>query len=160
MIISHDAQLSSTTTTTRMTRYFSATSMLIFSMRPFFPLIFPISRVSHLPLSVFLTSSSSLPLPHFVFLTSSSSLRLPHLPSSSLRLPHFLFLTSSSSLHLPHSVFLISHLLSVFLTSLPHSVFLAPSSSLSEHLQRPFIFSHFCPMMQTYPFHCPHHSLP
>jgi hypothetical protein len=38
---------------------------LIFSMRPFFPLIFLISRVSHLPLSVFLTSSSSLRLPHF-----------------------------------------------------------------------------------------------
>jgi hypothetical protein len=134
MIISHDAQLSSTTTTTttttRMTRYFSATSMLIFSMRPFFPLIFLISRVSHLPLSVFLTSSSSLPLPHFVFLTSSSSLRLPHLPSSSLRLSHF-----SSSLRLPCSVFLTFRAPS---TALHLLTFLSHDVNLSLPLSSPF----------------------
>src|SRR6202046_4807134 len=98
MIISNDAQLSSTTTT-RITGYFSVPLMLIFSTRPFFPPIFFISRLSSLCLPHF---------PHPIFLT----------PSSSLRLPHSVFLTPSSSLHLPHS----------FLTPcLPHS-FLTPSS--------------------------------
>ena len=91
MIISHDAQLSSTTTT-RITRYFSVPSMLIFSTRPFFPPIFLISRLPH---SVFLT-----------FLT----------PSSSLRLPHSVFLTPSSSLSLSHFIFLIPFSLYFFLT--------------------------------------------
>jgi hypothetical protein len=75
MIISNDAQLSSTTTT-RITRYFSVPSMLIFFTRPLFPPIF---------------------------------LRIPYTPYS-----------------------------------------------LSEHLQWPFIFSHFWPMMQN-TSHCPRH---
>ena len=123
MIISNDAQLSSTTTT-RITRYFSVPSMLIFSTRPLFPPIFLISRLPHSVFLTFLTLSSSPCLPHSLFLTPSSSLRLPHsvflTPSSSLRLPHSIFLTLSSSL-LPHS--LSSSLL-------PHSVFLTSSSSL------------------------------
>ena len=110
MIISNDAQLSSTTTT-RITRYFSVPSMLIFSTRPLFPPIFLISRLPH---SVFLT-----------FLTLSSS------PC----LPHSVFLTPSSSLHLPHSVFLTPSSLPVFITPsslpLPHFVFLTPSSLYS-----------------------------
>jgi hypothetical protein len=128
MIISNDAQLSSTTTT-RTTRYFSVTSMLIFSTRPFFPPIFLISRLPHSVFLTFLTLSPFLPhFPHPVFLTPSFSLRLPHsvflTPSSSL-LPHSLFLTSSSSLRLPHSVFLIL---------LPHfqSIFNGPSSSAHD----------------------------
>ena len=137
MITSHDAQLSSTTTTTtRMTRYFNATSMLIFSMRraPLFPADFP-----HLPR----LPSSSLRLPHFLFLTS---LHLPHSSSSSP-----IFLTSSSSLHLPHFIFLTPSSSSpIFLSPssslrLPRSVFLTfrtPSTAL--HLLTFFFFFFLC----------------
>ena len=83
MIISNDAQLSSTTTT-RITRYFSVPSMLIFSTRPFFPPIFLISLLPHSVFLTFLTPSSSLRLPHSVFLTSSFLFRFPYISSSLL----------------------------------------------------------------------------